>query len=178
MKIHPEDFILMLDFGGQYTQLITRKVRELNVYSEIKPYNVSLASIKHLKPKGIILSGGPESVYADKAPLPDAGIFRLGIPILGICYGLQLVAYLHGGKVTAAGRREYGLAELSIDNARNLFKDVKLNSQVWMSHGDAVTELPAGFEILAHTGNSPCASFANPNARVYCVQFHPEVKIG
>jgi len=175
MKDRPEELILILDFGSQYTQLITRKVRELGVYSEIKPYNVSIAEIQELKPVGIILSGGPESVYAGDAPLPDAGIFDLSCPILGICYGLQLVAYFHDGQVTEASRREYGPAQLHVDDATDLFEGVSSVSPVWMSHADALSALPPNFVSIAHTANSPFAAIANRVRGWFCVQFHPEV---
>lgn len=175
MDSHPQDFILILDFGSQYTQLITRKVRELGVYSEIKPFNITLDEIKKLNPKGLILSGGPESVYEKDAPFPDEGIFNLQIPILGICYGLQIVSYYNEGKIAGAEKREYGLAALSIDDPTDLFKDVPQQSQVWMSHGDALTQLPGGFNVLAHTGNSPFAAIAQKQKNLFCVQFHPEV---
>ncbi len=166
--------ILILDFGSQYTQLITRKVRELGVYSEIKPYNTSIDDIHELNPNGIILSGGPDSVYAENAPLPAKEIFDLSVPVLGICYGLQLTAYFHGAKVGESKKREYGLAELQVDRATDLLRSVPA-SQVWMSHGDALTELPAGFQSIAHTDNSQFAALANLEKQIYCVQFHPEV---
>lgn len=175
MKIHPEEYILILDFGSQYTQLITRRVRELGVYSEIKPFNFSYKEIVNIKPKGIILSGGPSSVYESSAPLPQVELFDLETPILGICYGLQLIIHYRGGKVAKATKREYGFAELKIDNHDGLFKNVRQNSQVWMSHGDAVTELPEGFEAVAHTSNSPFAAVAHKSNKIYGLQFHPEV---
>lgn len=170
-----DELILILDFGSQYTQLITRKVRELNVYSEIKPFNLSFEEIKSLNPKGIILSGGPESVYEDNAPFPDPRVFELKVPVLGICYGLQVVSHLKSGKVEGATKREYGLAELIVDDASSLLKDVQSKSQVWMSHGDVLLEMPVGFQPIGHTKNSPYAAFANLQERIYCVQFHPEV---
>lgn len=175
MDIHSQDLILILDFGSQYTQLITRKVRELGVYSEIKPFNISVEEIKELNPKGLILSGGPESVYESGAPFPDDKIFALQIPILGICYGLQIVSHHHHGKISRAAKREYGLAELRVDDHTDLFKDVPQQLQVWMSHGDALTQLPSGFEAAAHTSNSPYAAIARKEKQFYCVQFHPEV---
>lgn len=175
MKNLPSELILILDFGSQYTQLITRQVRELGVYSEIKPFNISLNEIKELNPEGIILSGGPESVYADSAPLPDQGIFVLGVPVLGICYGLQLMSFFNGGRVAESSRREYGLADLVLDDTSDLFKDVSPETQVWMSHGDAVMHAPAGFEVIGHTENSPYAAMANREMNFFCVQFHPEV---
>ncbi len=176
MKTHPKDFILILDFGAQYTQLISRKVRELGVYSEIKPFNISFQEIKKLQPKGLILSGGPESVYQENAPLPDNNIFELDIPVLGICYGLQVVSHFFAGEIAGGtNKREFGLAELKIEQPAGLFNNVSAVSKVWMSHGDALHQLPAGFETLGSTENSPYAAFANKERRLYCVQFHPEV---
>lgn len=175
METHPQELILILDFGSQYTQLITRKVRELGVYSEIKPFNVPFDEIERLCPRGIIFSGGPASVYEHQAPLPDPRIFELGVPILGLCYGLQLLAHCLGGKVAPAARREYGYAELVIDSHADLFKDVSHATQVWMSHGDALVNAPPGFQALAHTENSPLAAIADPERRFYGLQFHPEV---
>ncbi len=177
--------ILVLDFGSQYTQLIARRVREASVYSEILPYNVPLSKIKEFSPKGIILSGGPSSVYADGAPLPDPGIFELGVPMLGLCYGMQLMAHMLGGKVAGSQRREYGRAELNVcfasgklntkDDTDALFRGISNNSIVWMSHGDKIETLPPGFDIIAKTGNSPYAAMSNPEKRFYALQFHPEV---
>ncbi|KAA3610573.1 MAG: glutamine-hydrolyzing GMP synthase [Calditrichaeota bacterium] len=167
--------ILILDFGSQYTQLITRKIREIGVYSEIKPYFTPLEEIKKLNPKGLILSGGPNSVYAEDAPHPDPGIFDLHIPILGICYGLQLIVQHHGGKVQPAGRREYGRAVLDIVDDRDIFAAVSSNSQVWMSHGDSVSLLPDGFSTCARTDNAPHAAIAHSEKHLYGLQFHPEV---
>ena len=177
--------ILVLDFGSQYTQLIARRVRESSVYSEILPYNVPLSKIKEFSPKGIILSGGPSSVYADGAPLPDPGIFELGVPMLGLCYGMQLMAHMLGGKVAGSQRREYGRAELNVcfasgklntkDDTDALFRGISNNSFVWMSHGDKIETLPPGFDIIAKTGNSPYAAMSNPEKRFYALQFHPEV---
>ncbi|KAA3663257.1 MAG: GMP synthase (glutamine-hydrolyzing), partial [Calditrichaeota bacterium] len=138
------DSILILDFGSQYTQLIARKIREIGVYGEIKPYFTSLEEIKKINPKGIVLSGGPNSVYAEGAPHPDEGIFELGMPILGICYGLQLIVQHKGGKVSPAARREYGRAVLDIVDDRDVFAEMPDGTQVWMSHGDSVAELPSG----------------------------------
>ena len=175
MPAHPEELILILDFGSQYTQLITRRIREAGVYSEIQPFNLPIEKIQALRPKGIILSGGPASVYESGAPKPDPRLFELGVPILGICYGLQLVVVQHGGKVKASNRREYGLATLHVTRESALFAGVREASNVWMSHGDAVTELPAGFEVLARTDNSPFAAVAHLDKQVFGVQFHPEV---
>lgn len=167
--------IIILDFGSQYTQIIARKVRELQVYAEIYPYTINLQKIKELAPAGIILSGGPSSVYADNAPKPNFDIFSLGIPILGICYGLQLIAYSLGGTVDKAAKREFGRANLIIDIEDALFDGVSQGTQVWMSHGDALTSIPEGFEIIAHTENAPIAAIRNLQSKIYGVQFHPEV---
>jgi GMP synthase (glutamine-hydrolysing) len=166
--------IIILDFGSQYTQIIARKVREIGVYAEIYPYNISRDVLLQLAPAGIILSGGPNSVYGDNAPHPFPEIFQLGIPILGICYGLQLIAILNDGVVDKSAAREYGRANLIIDKP-NLLLDGISSSQVWMSHGDSLKSLPAGFEIIAHTDNSPIAAIQNANQNIFGVQFHPEV---
>ena len=167
--------VLVLDFGSQYTQLIARRVRELGVYSEIHPFNYSLDNIQKLKPVGIILSGGPSSVYEEGAPKPDARIFELGVPILGICYGLQIFADKLGGKVNSAARREYGKAELFIDDSSDLFAGVSTSTSVWMSHGDSLSQLPSGFEPMAHSANAPICAIRNKAKKMYGVQFHPEV---
>lgn len=167
--------ILVLDFGAQYTQLIARRIRELKVYSEIMPFNVLLGRIKEFNPKGIVLSGSPSSVYDKGAPLPSPELFNLGIPVLGICYGMQLMAHMLGGKVGKAERREYGRAELIVDKSDMLFKDIKKVSAVWMSHGDRIEKIPLGFERLAHTENSPFAAIMNKKRHFYALQFHPEV---
>lgn len=175
MKTRPDDFILVLDFGSQYTQLIARRIRELGVYCEIKPFNIAIDEIKSLRPKGMIFSGGPSSVYDSDAPFPDPKIFELKVPVLGICYGLQLLAHFLGGKVESAARREYGLAQLKIARSEDLLKNVSQQTQVWMSHGDALHEPPAGFQILAETANSKFAAVANREQKLYGAQFHPEV---
>ena len=167
--------ILVLDFGSQYTQLIARRVRECRVYSEIYPYNMDIEKIRAFNPKGIILSGGPSSVYSEDAPIPDREIFNLGIPILGICYGMQLMAYLLGGQVSKAQRREYGRAEIIIDDDRDLLWGVSDRSVVWMSHADKIDKCPRGFVPIAHTDNSPIAAMADFQRRFYALQFHPEV---
>lgn len=167
--------ILILDFGSQYTQLIARRVRESSVYSEIHAHNYSLEKIKEEKPKGIILSGGPTSVYDDGAPDISPEIFELGIPILGICYGLQLIAKHHNGKVEPAQNREYGKANLKISKEDLLFKSVENNSVVWMSHGDYVSGFPNGFEVTAVSENSPVCAVSNPAKKIFGIQFHPEV---
>jgi GMP synthase (glutamine-hydrolysing) len=167
--------ILILDFGSQYTQLIARRVRENKVFSKIIPYNTPAKEIAALAPKGLILSGGPASVTQKKSPYPDKGIFKLGIPILGICYGMQCIAEMLGGKVKHTQEREYGKVELFIDDNRNLFAHVPGNFTCWASHGDLVKKLPAGFQVIAHTLNTPVAAIANPKKKFYAVQFHPEV---
>ncbi|GAB4339506.1 MAG: glutamine-hydrolyzing GMP synthase [Calditrichia bacterium] len=168
--------VLILDFGSQYTQLIARKVRELAVYSEIQPFNYDLQKIKSDPDiKAIILSGGPSSVYAEGAPHCDAGVLNLGKPVLGICYGLQLIAYLNGGEVDKAARREFGKAELYRNVSHPLFEGVPDPTIVWMSHGDHLTKLPEGFQTIAHTDNSPIAAIANEQRKIYGLQFHPEV---
>ncbi len=170
-----EERILILDFGSQYTQLIARRVRELGVYSEIKPFSMAVAEIRQLQPRGVILSGGPSSVYSPDAPLPDPELLTLDIPILGICYGLQTIAYLLGGEVERAQRREYGPAELVIDEPTELFTGLALQQSVWMSHGDHLTKLPAHFKIIAHTANAPIAAVRHEQKKIYGIQFHPEV---
>ncbi|HYA26654.1 MAG TPA: glutamine-hydrolyzing GMP synthase, partial [Thermodesulfovibrionales bacterium] len=167
--------ILVLDFGSQYTQLIARRIRESKVYSEILPFNAPMGKIRSFDPKGIILSGGPSSVYEDSAPLPDKEIFGLGVPILGICYGMQLMAHMLGGRVAKARKREYGMAELIIDDSTDLLTGIRSGNVVWMSHGDRIEKLPKGFVAIAHTSNSPIAAMAERRERLYALQFHPEV---
>lgn len=170
------DRILVLDFGSQYTQLIARRIRESKVYSEIYPFNAPIEKIKAFNPKGLVLSGGPSSVYDHEAPVPDSGIFDLGIPVLGICYGMQLMAHLlPGGKVAKAKKREYGRAELSIDDDRDLLAGMPERTVVWMSHGDRIEKLPKGFAGIAHTDNSPIAAMSDKQRLFYALQFHPEV---
>jgi len=170
-----EEKILVLDFGSQYTQLIARRIRESKVYSEIFPFNASIEKINNFYPKGIILSGGPSSVYDAGAPIPDLKIFELGVPVLGICYGMQLIAHCLGGKVAKAQKREYGKAELTVDDRRDIFEDIPAKTVVWMSHGDRIERCPTNFYPLAHTANSPVAAMANRGKRFYALQFHPEV---
>jgi len=169
------ELVLVLDFGSQYTQLIARKVRELGVYSEIHPFSIPIEKIKAVRPTGIILSGGPSSVYEQGAPKPSPIILELGIPVLGICYGLQLIADQLGGKVDASARREFGKADLRIDRREDLFQGLDGSTTVWMSHGDALSQIPAGFEPIAHTENAPICAIRNPAKRIFGVQFHPEV---
>ena len=170
-----EEKILLLDFGSQYTQLIARRIRESKVYSEIFPFSASIEKIKNFNPKGIILSGGPSSVYDSGAPIPDLKIFELGIPVLGICYGMQLMAHCLGGKVAKAQKREYGRAELIIDDRKDIFEGIPVKTTVWMSHGDSIERCPPSFNPIAHTDNSPVAAMANKGKRFYALQFHPEV---
>jgi GMP synthase (glutamine-hydrolysing) len=167
--------LLVLDFGSQYTQLIARRIRELGVYSEIHPFHFSIQDIQQLNPVGIVLSGGPSSVYEEGAPKPDPKVFDLGIPILGICYGLQLFADKFGGRVNPAIRREYGKADLFIDDHSDLFEGLNEVTSVWMSHGDSLNELPEGFESMAHSTNAPVCAIRNLKKKWFGVQFHPEV---
>ncbi|MFH1128681.1 MAG: glutamine-hydrolyzing GMP synthase [Candidatus Omnitrophota bacterium] len=167
--------IYILDFGSQYTQLIARRVRENKVFSKIIPFNTPANEIAALNPKGLILSGGPASVTAKKSPYPDKGIFKLGVPILGICYGMQIITEMLGGKVKHTKSREFGKAELFIDDNRDLFSHLPGNFTCWASHGDYVTKMPAGFQVSAHTLNSPIAAISNKTKKIHCVQFHPEV---
>jgi len=166
---------LILDFGSQYTQLIARKVRELGVYSEIFPFNVSLARLKKEQPQALILSGGPRSVYEKGAPQASAAIFQLGIPVLGICYGVQLMAHLLGGKVVPSSHREYGFAHLEVLDRGGLLKGIRDHGQVWMSHGDLVEKPPPGFRVTGRTANTKVAVIEAPARGFYGVQFHPEV---
>ncbi len=172
------DKILIIDFGSQYTQLIARRVRECSIYSEIHPYHISTEEIKTLAPKGIILSGGPASVYEKNAPLCDPGILRMNIPILGICYGMQLIAQQLGGEVARSAKREYGKAKLILDRSGKLFRGLgRKGGQlvVWMSHGDHVKTLPPGFHGIAHSKNTPFGAIEEPRKKIYGLQFHPEV---
>jgi len=170
------ELVLVIDFGGQYNQLIARRVRENNVYCEIIPYNKSLDEIKAKNPKAIIFTGGPNSVYGDDTPKVDKGVFELGIPVLGICYGHQLTCHLHGGKVESAITREYGKTEINLVNTSKLFKGIDEKEICWMSHTDYVSEVPQGFEIIATTDQCPVAAMQNVEKNFYGVQFHPEVE--
>src|SRR5436309_3090256 len=173
------DRVLVLDFGSQYTQLIARRIREAQVYSQILPYSTPLARIQAYRPKGIILSGGPASVYDQRAPLVAKQLFEQDLPVLGICYGMQLITHVLDGEVAKATRREYGRAELLIDDDSDLFKGVGEGgvTRVWMSHGDRIERLPKGFRSIARTSNSPIAAMKSvaDGRRIYCLQFHPEV---
>lgn len=168
--------IVILDFGSQYTQVIARRVRECNVYSTILPFNTPAAEIAKLAPKGLILSGGPSSVYDAKAPMPDKGVFKLGVPVLGICYGVQLLAHFLGGKVEKGDKREYGKGTLTVaDRQCALFKGLPKELQVWNSHGDKLTRLPKDFVVVGTTENSDYAAIEHTAKRVFGIQFHPEV---
>lgn len=167
--------IVVLDFGSQYSELIARRIRETQVYSEVLSYRTTVEQLKKLNPKGIILSGGPNSVYDNGAPHCDPEIWNVGIPILGVCYGMQLMVQQLGGQVARADRGEYGKASIYIDDPTDLLTNVEDGTTMWMSHGDSVTKIPPGFELLAHTKNTPCAAIANHDKKIYGVQFHPEV---
>ncbi len=170
---HPA--IVILDFGSQYSELIARRVRETEVFSLVMGYSTTAEELKAINPRGIILSGGPSSVYAEHAPVCDPEIWNLGIPVLGVCYGMQLMVQQLGGSVVAAGRAEYGKAPLHVDDPIDLLTNVEEGSTMWMSHGDSVERLPEGFVRLAHTDNTPEAAVADHKRRLYGVQFHPEV---
>lgn len=169
--------VLILDFGSQYTQLIARRVRESRVYCEIHPCTLSLDEIRAFGAQGIILSGGPASVFDAGSPLVDAGIFDLRVPVLGICYGMQLMTHLLGGRVARGAQREYGLAQVTVDRAKGILLgfDGAGHTPVWMSHGDRIEQLPPGFEVLCHSENSPVAAMGHAEQPLYGVQFHPEV---
>ena len=167
--------ILILDFGGQYNQLIARRVRECNVYSEVVPFNISLEKIKEKNPKGIIFTGGPASVYGDDSPKCDPEIFNLGIPVLGICYGMQLMTHILGGNVAKAGKREYGTTNVIIDNTSLLFQGFGSTNGFLMSHTDFVKSVPKGFTNIGKTSSCPNAAMENKDKKLYGIQFHPEV---
>jgi GMP synthase (glutamine-hydrolysing) len=169
------DKVCILDFGSQYTQLIARKIRELGVYSEIFPFNLPLSRIKTENPGAIILSGGPQSVYAPESPAISEEIFQLGIPILGICYGLQIMAHVLGGKVKPSKKREYGFAHLEVKDRKGLLSGIKDRGQVWMSHGDRVHDVPPGFRISGKTSSCHAAVIESQKMKIFGVQFHPEV---
>lgn len=169
------EMIIVLDFGGQYNQLIARRVRECNVYCEVHPYNMELDKIKEMNPKGIIFTGGPNSVYGEDSPRCSREIFEMGIPVLGICYGSQLMAYMLGGKVSTAPVSEYGHTEVSVDTTSKLFENVSDTTVCWMSHTDYIEAVPADFKITAHTPVCPVAAMENRERNLYAVQFHPEV---
>lgn len=171
-----KELVIVLDFGGQYNQLIARRVRELSVYCEMLPYDVSYAELQEKNPRAIILTGGPASVHGEGAPACDPRIFSMGIPVLGICYGMHLLAQELGGEVRPSQLREYGRTSLELRGEDLLFKNIPGPTQVWMSHGDSITIIPEGFNIIAHTDNCPVAGFCHPERKIYGVQFHPEVK--
>ncbi len=168
--------IIVIDFGSQFNQLIARRVRENNVYCQVEPADISIDKIKEMKPVGIILSGGPSSIYEENSPTIDPGIFDLGIPVLGICYGMHYMVHTLGGTIRRAEKREYGFAELQIKDAKTLFKDMEDKFQCWMSHGDSAKALPEGFVVTASTDNTPIAAIADHDRKFYGLQLHPEVE--
>lgn len=167
--------ILIVDFGGQYNQLIARRVRDMNVYCEVVPYTKAFEKAKEIKPEGIIFTGGPNSVYLEEAPTIEREIFELNIPILGLCYGMQIMAHTLGGKVVKGKEKEFGKTETKVDNSSKLFKDLDEDQITWMSHIDQVVELPVGFEKIAETKNTKIAAMANVERKLYGMQYHPEV---
>ncbi len=169
------ELVLVLDFGGQYNQLIARRVREANIYCEVIPYNTDMNIIKDMNPKGIIFTGGPASVTNEGAPFCDESVFQLGIPVLGICYGMQLMSIMLGGSVNKASEREYGRIEIDVDNGSELFQEVEAKTTCWMSHTYYVDKLPADFSVIATSANCPIAAMENKKNNYYGVQFHPEV---
>ncbi|MGU3472796.1 glutamine-hydrolyzing GMP synthase [Paenibacillus sp. D51F] len=172
----PNEMIVVLDFGGQYNQLIARRIRDLGVYSELLPYNTSAERIRELAPKGIVFSGGPASVYEENSPMVDPEIYELGLPIFGICYGMQLMSHQLKGKVQRAGKREYGRADVTFENGAALALGLENTQTVWMSHTDLVVEMPEGFRLDAGTEHAPIAAMSHPEKNFYAVQFHPEVR--
>jgi len=172
-----EELVIILDYGAQYSQLIARRIRESHVYCEIHPFNLPLAKIREMAPKAIVLSGGPSSVYAPNAPRAEPALFELGVPILGICYGVQLMAHLLGGRVEPAGAREYGAAEVRIDEPVGILSAFSRGEsiQVWMSHGDRIAALPPGFRAIGTSVNTPLCAIADEGRKIYGIQFHPEV---
>ena len=175
MALANHDSVVVLDFGAQYSQLIARRVRECGVYSQIVPFNTPADEIKKMNVKGIIFSGGPASVKTEGSPRPDEKIFTLGVPVLGICYGLQVMSLMLGGTVDCPEKKEYGLANINIEKASALLKGVAQNSQVWMSHGDSVSAMAPGFTLVANTPNCPYTVVEDTQRKFYGVQFHPEV---
>ena len=170
-----KELIIVVDFGGQYNQLIARRVRENHVYCEVYPYNKAVEKIEELRPRGIIFTGGPNSVYEENAPEIDEAVFRQDIPVLGLCYGMQLMAHSLGGQVKRADRREFGKTAITVDTASPLFKGLAAEETVWMSHTDYVSDIPAGFKIAAHTENCPVAAMQDEKRKLYAMQYHPEV---
>lgn len=175
MSKHHE-MIVVLDFGGQYNQLIARRIRDLGVYSELIPFNTPAEKIKEMNPKGIVFSGGPASVYEENSPMVDPAVYDMGLPILGICYGMQMMSHQLKGKVMRAGKREYGKADVVFQADSLLTKGLEASQTVWMSHSDKVVELPEGFRIDASTEHAPIAAISHPEKRFFGVQFHPEVR--
>jgi GMP synthase (glutamine-hydrolysing) len=173
--VTPHDWIAILDYGSQYSQLIARRIREQHVYSELMRFDTAAAALAERRPAGIVLSGGPSSVFEDKAPLGDPRIYELGIPILGICYGMQMTAKLLGGTVKPGQSREYGHARIQVSDHAALFQNLPGDIAVWMSHGDQVEEPPPGFRAIARTGTCPIAAMADPARKIFGLQFHPEV---
>mgnify|MGYP000048993784 CR=1 FL=1 len=170
-----KELVIVVDFGGQYNQLIARRVRENHVYCEVYPYHKAVAKIKELQPQGVIFTGGPSSVYEDNAPKIEEEVFQLGIPVLGLCYGMQFMAQTLGGEVQHATMREFGKTEIDVNTTSPLFKGLQEKEVVWMSHQDYVASIPEGFEIVAHTANCPVAAMQNPAKKLYAMQYHPEV---
>ena len=170
------ELVIVLDFGGQYNQLVARRVRECNVYCEIYSYRIDIEKIKAMNPKGIILTGGPNSCYEADSPTYTKELFELGIPVLGLCYGAQLMMHVLGGKVTKAEVREYGKTEVLIDKKDSkVFEGVEASTTCWMSHFDYIAQVAPGFEITAHTADCPVAAAENAEKKLYAIQFHPEV---
>ena len=169
------ELVLVIDFGGQYNQLIARRVREYNVYCEIYSYKTDIQKIKAMNPKGIILTGGPSSCYEENAATCSPELFKLGIPVLGLCYGAQLMQHVLGGKVERATDREYGKTAVTVDPSASLFEGVPSETTCWMSHFDYISRMAPGFKSIAHTKNCPVAAAENLAAGLYAIQFHPEV---
>ena len=170
-----KELVIVLDFGGQYNQLVARRVRECNVYCEIYSYKTDLDKIKAMNPKGIILTGGPNSCYEEEAPTYSKELFELGIPVLGLCYGAQLMMHVLGGKVEKAPVREYGKTLVYTDTGSPLFADVEKETICWMSHFDYISQVAPGFSIVAHTADCPIAAAQSDSSKLYAIQFHPEV---
>ena len=170
-----KELVIVLDFGGQYNQLVARRVRECNVYCEIYSYKTDIEKIKAMNPKGIILTGGPNSCYEEGAPTYSKELFELGIPVLGLCYGAQLMQHVLGGKVEKAPVREYGKTDVAVNTEVPLFKGIHENTVCWMSHFDYISKIAPGFEIIAHTADCPVAAAQNTASNLYAIQFHPEV---
>lgn len=170
-----KETVIVLDFGGQYNQLVARRVRECNVYCEIYSYKTDICKIKEMNPKGIILTGGPNSCYEEGAPTYSRELFELGIPVLGLCYGAQLMMHVLGGRVERAAVREYGKTEVMVEGSSKLFKSVSSPTICWMSHFDYISRIADGFSVCAYTADCPVAAAENPKKKLYAIQFHPEV---